>query len=51
MSDLEVFLSEYGEILILGVAVAVLGKKLYAIGGFDGRNRLRRFVNGLSVYI
>jgi len=29
---------------VTGVAVAVLGRKLYAIGGFDGRNRLRRFV-------
>ena len=29
----------------VGVAVAVLGRKLYAAGGFDGRNRLRRLVN------
>ena len=26
----------------LGVAVAVLDRKLYAAGGFDGRHRLRR---------
>ena len=29
-------------IIFLGVAVAVLDRKLYAAGGFDGRNRLRR---------
>ena len=29
-------------IFSLGVAVAVLDRKLYAAGGFDGRHRLRR---------
>ena len=31
-------------IFFLGVAVAMLGRKLYAIGGLDGHSRLRRFV-------
>lgn len=31
--------------MFVGVVVVVFGRKFYVVGGFDGRNRLRRLVN------
>ena len=37
-------------IFLSGVAVAVLGRKLYAIGGLDGANRLRRSIISIILF-
>ena len=43
------WVNEFIQILFSGVAVAVLGRKLYAVGGFDGQDRLNRFVEHLII--